>query len=292
MALADFPLLSDCRIDVLRRIDQPEDDVGQLTWDPDVELNLAFRAEFRYLWERISSLDRSWGIKVSTATITAGNRVVTLPTDLRKVRQVWFLSGTDEDIAHESGSWELIGQQDYLFKFRPDLRELYYLKDPLRGGTLRIVYYYTPPDLVHGILRGYAGNDALLGTYETTEDDRVNDRTMYLYEGTGAGTNQAINDYTGATRTATFATALSPTPDTTTRYTSRPELPWSAYDAFVYGVCSRLLEKLEDERWRIFESRREKHLQDLKTDVMQLDMVRPLQTLDDQDADHIGGYLW
>jgi len=303
-ALADFPLLSDCAAEIWRKLDQPEDETGQLTWDPDIELNQAFRSEFRYLWDRISALDRSWGVKVSTVSVTAGTRAVVLPTDCHKIREVWELRGDKEDINHASGRWDQLGQAEYTFKYRPDLRELYYLKSPTASVTLRIVYYYTPPELFHsrvqedgtrvgptGTTYTYTGT---LGSQESTENGRLVGRDAYAYGGTGAPGIGAVTAWNGVTKQVTVTVDTSDSDysdygsawDGTTLLTCRPELPKSAYDAFIYGCCARLLDKLDDDGWRIFEARRERSLAQLATDVMQLEMTDPIQTNDSTSGSH------
>lgn len=289
MTVSQFPYLSDCQGDVLGKIDQPEDEIGQLTWDPEAEINRAFRAEFKYLWERITSLDRNWGLKFTDSlSQVAGTRTIQLPTDCRAVRAIYTINnvGGQESSNYGGGNLSELGIENKAWIYLPEQQQVYLTRDPRSNENLRVVYLYDPPELVHGKIREqFSSTQWALAWHETTEDDRPNTRQAYVYKGTGQGQLATIDDYRGYDRRATVsgaATAL----DDTSYITSRPELPLGAYDAFIYGVCARLLEKLEDDRYQAFEYRRETHLHHLNTEVMNLDRSNPIQTLDESPSAH------
>jgi hypothetical protein len=300
MAVSDFPLLSQVERHVFHMLDEPLDSTGQLTWDREAEFNLAANAEFLYLLERIQSLDRDWLIKVvDTPTVSSGDRLVTLPDDVRSVRAVYEIksAGLDESKRIDAGSWSDLGTGYDSWIYRPDTRELYFTTNPTDGATLRVVYNSQPPPLAHGFIVGGSSFTVLLAEHEPDEDDILNGRTIFFVDGSGdtlssANRTQVLSSYTGPTRFAIMTPGTGTAViDTTTKYTSRPELPRGAYDAFVYGICSRLLEKLEDERYVSFAMNREKHLQHLKTEIMQQEKATPIQTNDETEGQH-SGEIW
>ena len=66
-----------------------------------------------------------------------------------------------------------------------------------------------------------------------------------------------------------------------TVYTTRPKLPIMAEDAFVYDVASRLLQKLQDERWVQLARDRDTYLKDLRQTIKLADRQQAKTTRDD-----------
>ena len=88
-----------------------------------------------------------------------------------------------------------------------------------------------------------------------------------------------MTDYSGYLRMATSASGGATT--TGKKYTSRPALPRDAYDALIYGVCTRLVEKLDDERYPEFAGKYQYFTERLKTSLDGYERSEPLFTIDD-----------
>lgn len=293
MAYRDAPWLYDLIPLIAQKIDQPVDDTGRLTWEDPAELVRACNQEHEYLFRRISALAANMDIKIDTSiTVASGSQRALLPTDLRKLRYVNEIDSAGNVIRPiQGGSWERLGkfEKDAIFLPRDSSNSgravLYFTKPTIGSMKLQVVYHYAPLPLVHGLVRDSGNTTVQLGLHESGEDDVLNGAVLYLPEGTGSGQTKTITDYDGDTRTATVS-AWAPLPSEDTTYTSRLDLPRDATDAFVYGVCCRLAEKLQDERRQEWANERERHLAEMKDDVTNLDNQAPTITRDDSADIH------
>ena len=94
-----FPWLSDVERAVRRKVDQPSDEPGQPTWALE-EWNQTFNDSQRHIWERISSMDRNFGVQIdSTITAASGAQTTALPSNLRAVRKVYETNAAGKVIA-------------------------------------------------------------------------------------------------------------------------------------------------------------------------------------------------
>ena len=112
--------------------------------------------------------------------------------------------------------------------------------------SVRLYYgvYYVP--LLHGCARSGGGATMELADYASVEDDLYNGLGIRLVAGTGLGQERTVSDYNGATQAVTVSAAWTTVPDDTTRYTSRPDLPWDMKDYYQNLVLACLAEKLDE----------------------------------------------
>lgn len=285
-----FPWLSEVEQVVLAKIDQKRSEPG----DPGVgddELNHVFNAEHRYLWERLSSMDRDFGITVDdTVTVSAGDQTTALPTDLRVLRQVYQLRGGEVCRLIEVGSWhELQGSCHREALYQPDAGspQIYWVKKPTSDMTLRLVYGAYAPHLFHSCVLSAGSTTVALPTYETSTDSSGVSRNILVDQGPGAGQERTVSSYSGADREITVSAAFSSgLPTSRSHITSRPALPPDFFDAFVYGSCARLVEKYQDMKFAEFTAQRAEKLQAAYTALNTLDRRGPLETYDMDDFGH------
>jgi hypothetical protein len=105
-------------------------------------------------------------------------------------------------------------------------------------------YWYVP--LLHGCAQQGGGNSITLADYSSAEDSLYVGQVIRIVEGTGLGQERLISGYSGATKVATVSVAWGTAPDNTSRYTSRPELPWDAKDYFENLSIANLYEGKSD----------------------------------------------
>jgi hypothetical protein len=284
-----FPWLSQVERAVRRKVDQPADEPGQPTWALE-EWWQAFNASHRFIWERISSMDRNFGINIDdTLTAQAGAQTTALPGDLRVLRKVFAMDAarTCEQAVIRTASFDELGGwcAGEAAVYRPTENDLYWAKAPKQDIPLRVVYSANPPALPHGCIRKFtSGTNLTLASYESDDDlDYVDLGTdgLYLAEGRGCGAMPTPTAYDGCTKVLTINAGV--TVDDTTKYTSRPKLPVDAYDAYLYDVCARLVEKTQDERWNEFVAEREAKLRAMATALSSLDRQETLYTRDDME---------
>src|SRR3990167_9973335 len=100
------------------------------------------------------------------------------------------------------------------------------------GAYLHINGYYKPKILIAGTASSGSTTTLIMPAgsatvpYPSVTDDYYNNLYMEIYSGTGAGQKLKITDYTGSSRTLTFATATAP--DSTSIFGSIPEIPEEA----------------------------------------------------------------
>lgn len=288
-----FPWLSQIERAVRRKVDQPADEPGQPTWVQE-EWWQHFNDAHRYIWERVSSLDRNFGIVVDdTITATAGSQTTALPTNLRLVRKIYRMDslGGDEQAVIRVATFDELGGwcAGEAAAFRPTENDLYWAKPPKQDMPLRIVYSAYAPMLPHGCIQKFtSGTNLTLASYESDDDSDYTDLGtdgLYISEGTGCGTLLTPSLYDGCTKVLTVSPGV--TVDDTSKYTSRPRLPIDAYDAYFYDCCARHVEKTQDERWQEFTAQREAKLRAMSTALQSLDRQEPLLTRDDME---LGGH--
>lgn len=285
MALRDFPYIADLIPVIKDTIGQPEGDEGIPTYS-DSEIFRKCQEEYLDLWQVCCDVDKNWGIKVdSSLSVTSGTRTVTMPSDCRAIRKITEIDSSGREVGRplESGMWDDMGLVHDIYVYHPLDNVIYFSMLPDRTYTIRVTYYYHPPSIVHGLARDGGSSTIQLGDHEPVEDDVLNGLdTFYIYAGTGIGQGRTISDYSGSTKTATVSVAFSPSPvGLSSKYTSRPKLPRDARDAFVFGVCNRLVAKLHDERYPGFRADYEKAVERLKTSLAGYERSTPKVVRDD-----------
>lgn len=288
--LSGFPLLSDIEQEVLYKLDQPSDEPGSPAFRKE-EWVRAFNRAYQYIWARMSDLDVNWGMKIASVTTTANSRTVDLSaiTDLRALRHVAELDSSGEEIRHwRIGNFSDIGAADYSVIYQKDQDQLYLTRATASAVTLRIVYNYVPVALAHGTVVTAGLTQTQLASYEQSLDSALVGQTIYIYgSGAAAGQSKAITAWDGETKTATH-TAWSTTPSIGDYYTTRPNLPLGARDAFIYDVCAYLADKHADERLGLFVAEREKHLDALQRETVRHERAEELVVRDPLGFARIG----
>jgi hypothetical protein len=283
MPAKEFPWLHEVELEVRAKIDENRGEPGQPKWSR-AEISHAFNAEHRYLYERISSMDRDFNLLVDdTITVAAGDETTALPDGIRVLRSAFELDGNGEvKRAVDVGAWhEMNGSCDREALYRPyPQAELFWLNKPSGPLTLRIVYGAHPPHLFHGCAQASGNLTLAVDSFEPRSDDEGIGRDILIYEGDGEGSVRTVSDYRGDDQEITVTASFSPLPTSRSRYTSRPDLPPDAKDAFVYGVCARLVEKFRDARFQEFTMQRMEKLNSAFTALNTLDRRGPLETYD------------
>jgi hypothetical protein len=294
MAVRNFPWLADIERSVRTKLDLPIGQPGRSAFDFNAEFVQACNDQYLYIWERISSTDRNFGIAIDdTVTASAGVEFTDLPATVRALRKVQRLDSQgkvqgpvdvvtfDQQYTNQPGCE---GAGLYL----PDSNQIRWLEPFKAAQKLRLVFSEHPVTLFHGCCSGVGGATTIpLATHESVEDSLYVAGQIYLYEGPGASDLRTGSGYVGRTRILTVSVAFTTTPTIRTRYTSRPKLRYDTKDAFSYGVAARMLEKMQDERWVEYSERRETHLRHLTTAVMLTEREEPLHT---RDASVTGGH--
>lgn len=284
-----FPWLSDIEPIVRAKIDEKRFEPGQPKFDRQ-ELSAAFNAEHRYLYERISSMDRDFNITVDdTTTVSAGDETTTLPSRIRVLRGVFEIdSNGNVKRQIDVGRWHEMGgscDREALYRPYPE-GGLFWVNKPSSAMTLRVIYGAHAPHLFHGCVQASGSTVVQVEDYEPATDDRAIARPFLIYEGDAAGSERTVSDYDGSDKEVTVDTAYSPLPTERSRYTSRPDLPPDSVDAYIYGVCARLVEKHRDSRFQEFTMQRNEKLNSMFTALNTLDRRGPLETYDVDDFGH------
>jgi hypothetical protein len=299
MAVRTFPWLADVEKIVRGKLDTHAGVPGQGAFDFDKEFLAACNDQYLYIWERLSSTDRNFGITFDdTLTVTADAEYTDLPATVRSLRKVQKLNSAGKvcgavDVVtfDQQTSSESLSEGAGLYL--PDSNQIRWLAPWRAAQKIRLVFNEQPVMLIHGCAASIGGVKALpLASHECIEDDMYNGQVYYVHEGPCAGDTRTVSDYTGLTRIVTPTVNHSTIPTTRTRYTSRPKLRYDARDAYIYGVASRMLEKMQDERWIEFSERRETHLRHLTTAAMLTAREAPLYTRDASDTGGHGDPAW
>jgi hypothetical protein len=302
MAVKAFPWLADIEPIVRSKIDLPVNEPGTRNFDFNAEFVAACNDQQLYIWERLSSTDRNFGLVFDdTVTATKDAEYTDLPAAVRALRKVQKLNTAGQvcgvvdfatiDEQDDSHSGE--GSGMYL----PDSNQIRWLKPWDKDQPLRLVYNEQPPHLAHGCCSAVGGlTTAQLGAHESIEDDILNGLQLLIYSGPGAGEKPTIasaaGSYVGRTKVATFTVAMTTATTMKSKYTCRPKLRYDTKDAFIYGVASRMLEKMRNEKWFEMSERREAHLRHLTTAAMLTSRESPLYTRDDSETGGHGDPFW
>jgi hypothetical protein len=297
---SNFPLLADIERQVMLKLDQPSDEEGQLTWILPDEFLHAANQEYIHLWGRLSNMGYPFRPKVDTTTVSvvAGTRTYSLPADCRQLRRVIEINASGEELEEVRYATDADldeGVQPSAI-YRPDAQELYFTADPQRDFQVKLVYMPFPLPLAHGTARGGSISTLKLGQHETWDDGAFVGQPIYVYDGQGASQSATPTAYAGKSQTVTVTwTAIDNGsgalyPGAGSSYSTRPLLPPGLQDAFIYGICSRMVEKLEDERYIAFQTRREVHLDRVKQDIGRRDLQGPIVTRDDSELSGIDPY--
>ena len=301
MPVKQFPWLADIERTVRAKVDLPADEPGQVGWSWDAEFSQACNDEYLHLWERLSSLDRDFGLTWDdTVTAMAGAETTDLPVAVRSLRKVFKLDAAGKvcgqvDFVTLDQSDGCTNCCDGAGMYLPDTNQIRWLAPWEAAQPLRLVFNGHPVPLAHGCCSENGGAASLtLALHESLEDDAYNGLLLRLAEGPGAGAERALTDYVGNTRIASInpATPFTVSPTTRTRYTSRPNLRMDAKNPFVYGVTARLLEKLQDERWIEYSERRETYLRNFQTAAMLTSKHEAFYTRDGSETGGHGDPAW
>jgi len=299
MAARTHPWLADIARTVRAKIDQPNDEQGQMSWSFDAEFTSAANDEYDYLWERVSSQDRNFGVVWDdTVSVASGDETTDLPVACRALRRMFFRRGTDICGAVQVGVIDEMGAGGCSPSaiYMPDDNAIRWTRPWTSAQDFRVVYCRHPIPLVFGCVSTASGALTIaLGDHESVEDDMYVGLEILAY-GDGApcsGQSRTISGYSGSTRVATVSVAWVGTPpDERTKYASRPSFRWDFKDAFTYGIISRMMEKHQDERWMEYTTRREQHLRHLQTATMLTAREQAMETLDTSDTGGHGDTLW
>lgn len=294
MAVRTFPWLADIERTVRTKLDLPAGEAGRAPFDFNAEFLQACNDSYLYIWERLSSTDRNFGITVDdTVTATADAEFTDLPATVRALRKVQRLDAAGKvcgvvDVVSFDQQGSNASGHEGAGLYLPDSNQIRWLEPFNSAQRLRLIFNEQPVTLIHGCISAVGGaTTAPLGPHESIEDNLYQTLSLHLYEGPGAGDTRTISSYVGRTRIATVSAAFSAVPTIRTRYTSRPRLRYDAKDSFIYSVASRMLEKMRDERWLEYAERRETHLRHLSTAAMLTAREAPLPT---RDASATGGH--
>lgn len=283
MAASKFPWLSDLEPDILAKIDQKRRTPGQKSWDR-AELSAAYNAEHKFLFERISSMDKGFSLTIDDTLSTDGTETTDLPAGCRALRQVFVIDSSGKVLRSvDVGAWhELVSgdcRREALYRPYPQA-DLFWTKKPPAGVLLRCVFDSYPPHLFHGCVQGAASSVIQVESFEPIEDSVSVGREFLINENEGAGAVRTVTAYAGTTREITVSAAYTTIPTTRSRYTQRPALPLDSREAYFYGVCARLVEKFRDGRFEEFSHQRMEKLSAMFTALGTLDRRGPLDTYD------------
>lgn len=291
MPARTFPWLSEVEAEIRAKVDSKRREPGQPKFD-NQEMSAAYNGEHRFLHERISSMDRDFNVLIDdTLTVTSGSETTDLSviTGLRVIRALFELDGSGNVCREiDVGPWHEMGgscSREALYRPYPQA-DLVWLNKPQKTFSLRVVYSAYPPHLFHGCVQ--SAGSSILGVegFEPISDGHGVNRNILIYEGDASGSERTVSAYSGADREITVTAAFSPLPTQRSRYTSRPDLPYDAYESFVYGVCARLVEKFRDARFGEFIGMRDQRLHAMFTALNTLDRRGPLETYDMEPFGH------
>lgn len=248
------PYLADLIRRVKNKVDQEATAPGTPSFT-DQEIVEAANDTQAELVSDLIALDKNFQMYVDTSySVTSGTRTLTLPTDLTYLRKVVELDGSGNEVLGGeiySAYWEDLGRSQQQAIFLPQGLSganqyagpmLYFTRTPTRSFSVKLVYGFEPLPLLHGVAVDGGATSIQLADYESYQDSVYVNQDVYIFKGTGAGQSKTITAYVGSTRIATVS-AWSTVPDDTSQYTSRPNIPNSATEAFIYGMTARLLEK-------------------------------------------------
>lgn len=252
--VTDFPLLSDLEDEVYDTLGHPRTQAGVPPWQPR-EVQRAFNRAQTWLWGKLSDLDKDWGIKVATLTVTSGSRVVSLGnllgsnrTDFRALRHLVEINADGE----EGDVWDKMrfddaGSVTKAYVLQRDQKQLYLLWTPQQAYTLRLTYNYSPLPLAHGTVRTAGQTSTQLAAYESGSDSELVGQAVTAFAGTGSGQTITYTSWDGETRSGAHL-AVATTFSSDTRYTTRPPFLVGAREAFFYATLVYLGEKHADDR--------------------------------------------
>jgi len=245
-----FPWIEDLDRAVREKVLQPRSQTGQPRWT-EREFEQAYNKAYVYLHREIGIFDRDYQSTTVDLVIPINTVSYPLPARTSFVRFIVELGadgrarqiigrGLPEDIAREGWSW------NKKVIYYPDQNVLYFTQKTTQPFTIRLIYgsYYVP--LIHGAARVFGGLTMRLADYSSIENALYVGLAVRLVEGPGAGQEATVTAYNGNTQTVTVDTPWSPVGNDTTRYTSRPDLPWYAKDVYEDLVLACLYEKTDE----------------------------------------------
>ncbi len=231
------------------KLGQPRDFQGQPTWQ-ESEIEYALNKAYDSACRKLVAMDRDYQSVFEDVSIPAGTVEYQLPVRTRFLRKAMFVNsnGTAGYRIRRASSDEMgfYGPNEAAL-LRPDRNSLTFTIPTSSVMTVRLYYgvYYVP--LLHGCARSGSGGVTMpIAEYSSIEDDLYNGLDIRLVAGTGIGQERSVSDYNGATQVVTVSLAWTVVPDDTTRYTSRPDLPWEMKEFFENLVLATLTEKLDE----------------------------------------------
>ncbi|HET6495822.1 MAG TPA: hypothetical protein VFH61_10710 [Thermoleophilia bacterium] len=262
MSRRDHPRLYDTIRSLVHLLDQPPEDIGQLTYQVKSEVPIAARHVYQDLYGQLSQLDANLDLTDVTLTAVAGVPAVELPDDFRALRSLDEVNASGRKIRECTwGEWGRRDEYDCDFVLVPRSPDhdgaavLAFTDGRHRAATLRMRYARHPPALIHGCTPSDAGATSLpLGDHELSEDNAQAGTLVYIAfdQGTpsAAGQERLISASDGPTRVATVP-AWTVIPSRGAIYTSRPDLTAESEPAMILGMALYLEMKLQDNRLRV-----------------------------------------
>ncbi len=187
----------------------------------------------------INTINSTINGRSSTITYVSGTELYDLPGDLDSITRVELVSNSEKVEQIDIDEKEQVRSDSTVIDSIVDSSPSYYIWGSQIGlvnitGNVKIYYIKRIPDLHYGtavtggstttLIFDATPNGSSSGDYTVKRiDDYYIGAYIDMYYGTGSPQTVKITDYTGSTRTATFATASAH--DTTTLYAIQYDLP-------------------------------------------------------------------
>jgi len=201
----------------------------------------------------INTINPSIMGRSGTITYVAGTELYDLPADLDSIKRVELASTKEKVELVDVDEKERVRATNDLIDSRP----CYYIWGRQIGlvnvaGNVTVLYLKRIPDLHYGtavtggttttLIFDATPNGSTTGDYTVKKiDDYYIGADIEIYSGLSAPQVMRITDYTGSTRTATFATATAH--DTTSLYALKYDLPNEVDQCIVFQAAIYLCPK-------------------------------------------------
>ena len=229
-------------------VDQGSDTAGQRTWQEREFVRKCNAAE-RFIRDEITGKDEHFFVRRSTLTIASGATSVAVPDDCVGIVKMVIRSSagdhTGEELRLLTGAE--VGSTFGAY-YRPMTTTLEFPLTPNESLSVELYYLGEHLPLAHGVVVDAGATTLQVASYELRQDSAYNTQTIYIVSGTGSNQSRVVTAYVGTTQVATVA-AWGTVPDVTSVYSTRPDLPWQAQEAFKLKVAIDLLAKPNDERY-------------------------------------------
>lgn len=284
MADLAFPWLEDCDRRVRLKVQQPRElaGYGQPSFE-EADFENAYNKAYEEVCRELALMDRQYQSEYLDVTIGSGVTEYALPARTQFLRMAKVMDSQGREVfrirtsTSDEVGWYGNGEAAQL---RPDRNSITFTTPTTKALTVRLYYgvYYVP--LLHGCARDGGGSTIQLANYSSVEDNLYTGLILRIVEGTGIGQERTITTYSGSTQTATVSLAWVTVPDDTSRYTSRPDLPWLAKDVFENLSIACLFEKLNEDSAAKFYNLAQAKLGRMRAAVKLQERREPDYTLD------------